>query len=144
MNTGCKFDTDIIQKYVEGTIDPLEKIFLEEHIKVCRSCKKELTELKLLFWELENINENEVEVPVEASVAMETVIDGIMASGTSRYGIKDFINSQKKAFEGMGVFIGFIPGSKEGRALVKKAPSSIYRLSGKAFKGSMKLIHSRA
>ncbi len=141
MNFECRFDTDIIQKYAEGTIDPLEKVFLEEHIKVCRKCKKELTELKLLFWELENIDE--VEVPFEAYGVMESVIDSIMATEAPRYGVKDLINIQKKALDGIGAFINFIPGAKEGKTLVKKTPSSIYRLSGKAFKGSLKLIHSR-
>ncbi len=144
MSFECRFDPNIIQKYIEGTIDPLEKIFLDEHIKVCRKCRRELTELKLLFWELENIDENKVEVPFETAEIMESVIDRIMASETSKYGLKDFINNQKKAFEGISAFIDFIPGSREGRNLVKKAPASLYRLSGKAFKGSLKLIQSRA
>ena len=35
----CKFDKDLIQNYVDNTIDPLELIVLKEHIAVCQDCK---------------------------------------------------------------------------------------------------------
>lgn len=38
----CKFDKNIIHKYLDNTIDPLELIFLKEHIAVCKDCKDEL------------------------------------------------------------------------------------------------------
>ena len=44
----CKFDISLLYSYVDGTIEPLEKIFLEEHIKYCERCKKELNTIKLI------------------------------------------------------------------------------------------------
>ncbi len=143
MNTNCKFDLDFIQKYAEGDIDPLEKIFVEEHIKVCRSCRKELTEMKLLFWELEDINKNELQVPVEIDNIREKVIDLIFEDEPSKYGLKEFLKQQKKVFTDISSFVNFIPGTNKGKIIAKKAPSVLYRLSGKAFKGSLKIINTR-
>ena len=144
MKLDCKFEPELLQKYVEGTIEPLEKVFVEEHIKVCRSCKKELTEIKLLFWELENIDEGEIEIPAEINNIREAVIDQVLDMETSGDRIKNFISHQKKALESMSTFINFIPGTEQGKKLVKKAPSLIYRASGMAFKGSLKIINSRS
>ena len=44
----CKFDISLLYSYVDGTIEPLEKIFFEEHIKYCERCKKELNTIKLI------------------------------------------------------------------------------------------------
>lgn len=143
MNTNCKFEPDLIQKYAEGTIDPLEKIFVEEHIKVCRNCRKELTEMKLLFWELQDIDKTEPEIPPEMDELREKAVDRIFEGEPSKYGFKEFLKHQKKVLSDMGSFVNFIPGTSEGKTIAKKAPSVLYRLSGKAFKGSLKIIGTR-
>lgn len=89
----CKFDIDLIQEYVEGTIEPLEKIFVEEHLKVCRKCRKELNQFKLLQYELENLEEPE-EVPVELENVRDMVLDNIF-DAPSQYSVKDFIKQRK-------------------------------------------------
>jgi len=67
----CKFDAALLHDYLEGTIDDLDRIFVEEHIKVCKKCKRELTMLKLLFWELNEINDDEIALPIELELIRE-------------------------------------------------------------------------
>ncbi len=50
----CKLDRVLLQDLLEDIIDPVEKLVVEEHLKICKECRKELTELKLLFWDLNN------------------------------------------------------------------------------------------
>jgi len=38
----CSFDKSIISRFARGKIEPLEKVFLEEHIKNCSECKSYL------------------------------------------------------------------------------------------------------
>ena len=46
MNMKCKFDTSLLQALIDDNIEPLELIFLSEHLKVCKSC---MDELKMLY-----------------------------------------------------------------------------------------------
>ena len=85
----CSVGSYMIQMYIEGTIDPLEKIFVEEHLKVCKNCRKELTRLKLLYFELENLDEPS-EVPDVLEQVSNMVLDNVFDTG-SRFGLKKFI-----------------------------------------------------
>lgn len=38
----CKLDKELLYSYTDKTIDPLEKIFVEEHIKYCTECQRDL------------------------------------------------------------------------------------------------------
>lgn len=38
----CKFDKELLYAFDDKTIEPLEKIFVEEHIKYCTDCQKDL------------------------------------------------------------------------------------------------------
>ena len=38
----CKFDKELLYAFDDKTIQPLEKIFVEEHIKYCNDCQKDL------------------------------------------------------------------------------------------------------
>lgn len=47
----CRMDPDVLQDYIDGTIEPLEKIVLEEHLRVCSDCRIELNRLKIVDWD---------------------------------------------------------------------------------------------
>jgi hypothetical protein len=49
----CLFDKSIIQKYADDTIDPLELVFLKEHMNYCAECRKEAELAKKLEYKLE-------------------------------------------------------------------------------------------
>ena len=43
---GCLFEKDIIKRSLSGEIEPLEKVFLEEHLKQCGECRDYLKALR--------------------------------------------------------------------------------------------------
>lgn len=140
----CKFDAALLHDYLEGTIDELDRIFVDEHIKVCRKCKKELTMLKLLFWELNEINDDEIDLPAELELIREKTIDNILDGAHEEFGIKKILELQKKNMENSSVYINFIPGKKLLKKGIKNTSSLIFNASGKAIKKSIKIIHSRS
>jgi len=137
----CKFDIDLIQMYIDGTIEPLEKVFVEEHLKVCKKCRKELTQFKLLYYELESLEETK-EVPDEIENVRAMVLDNIFDS-SSKYGIKDYINQQKKSLDIASAFIDYIPGKKTIKKGIKATGSIIGSTTKKSAKYGLKLIQAR-
>jgi hypothetical protein len=57
----CKLDKQLLYSLADNTIEPLERIFVEEHLKYCTECKKELELIKKLDKEL---NEFKFEIPI--------------------------------------------------------------------------------
>lgn len=45
---GCSFDKDILNRSVNGKIDPLERVFMEEHVKNCGECKEFLKNIEIV------------------------------------------------------------------------------------------------
>jgi predicted anti-sigma-YlaC factor YlaD len=88
-NNRCLMDRVLLEEYVEGLSDPLEKILVEEHIKTCPCCRNEITELKLLSWELRNLAMQKVEYPEELENLCEDLIDSVCQKPYSmRYRLK--------------------------------------------------------
>lgn len=132
----CKFDKDIIQKYVDNTIDPLELIVLKEHIVVCQDCKFELdlmSKLDSSMYEyfsglpnndlledfstkvLDKCYKGSKSKSIKDGVAKIWSINKILASNASRY-------------------TSYLPGSKLAAKTAKKASKGI----SKALKGYLK------
>ncbi|MFZ5986814.1 MAG: anti-sigma factor family protein [Bacillota bacterium] len=139
----CKFDTDLIQEYLEGSIDPIEKIFLEEHLKVCKKCRAELTHLKLLFYEFESIKDIEMEVPTEVETVRAKVLSDLFDKDESGYGVKEFVKQQKEAINLAAGFLNFIPGKSIVKNGLKGANSLVGSASRKGIKHGLKLIQAR-
>jgi hypothetical protein len=137
----CKFDSYLIKMYIDKTIEPLEKIFVEEHLKVCKKCRKELTQFKLLYYELETLEETE-DVPDELENIRNSVLDNIFDE-SSKYGIKDFINQQKRTFGLASEFKEYIPGKKLVRKGLKATGSILGAATKKSAKYGFKIIQER-
>lgn len=137
----CKFDSDLIQMYIDGTIEPLEKVFVEEHLKVCKKCRKELTQFKLLYYELESLEEVE-EFPEELEQVRNIVLDNIFEA-PNKYGIKDFINQQKKALVMATEFVEHVPGKKLVGKGIKATGTILGTATKKSAKYGLKLIQAR-
>ena len=71
----CKFDVSLLYSYVDGTIETLEKIFLEEHIKYCEKCNKELKTIKLIE---ENLLSIDNDIPDRLSILSESIIENCL------------------------------------------------------------------
>ena len=44
----CSFDKNILSRFARGKIEPLEKVFLDEHIKTCSECKSYLENERII------------------------------------------------------------------------------------------------
>lgn len=63
MKNICNIDSSILDDYVDNTLNRAEKLLVEAHIKSCPSCRKYVSELKLLFWELDLAAKEPVDIP---------------------------------------------------------------------------------
>lgn len=70
----CNMDKKLLYSYEDGTIEPLEKIFVEEHLKYCSECNKELKIIKAIDSGLIGISENTV-FPEKLSMIAELVAE---------------------------------------------------------------------
>jgi len=145
----CKLDTELIQDFLEGTLDPLEKIIVEEHLKACETCQREFEEMKLIFRELDELGLSDMDIPPEIACIQASVINQYMsASGNVSFGLKEFLSIQKQVFEKAGLFLRFIPGFKPGlkyiQKNIKKTPSLLYKAIGGAVTSGRKLMLMRA
>lgn len=139
----CKFDSDMLQEYLEGTIDTVEKIFLEEHLKQCKKCRLDLTRLKLLFYELESLEQGEHEVPVQMDAIRENVLDNLFEAEESKFGLKEFVKQQKENVNLASAFIEYIPGKKAIKSGLKNAGSMFGTASKKGLKYGLRMIQAR-
>ena len=130
-----KMDTALLQDYLEGSIDPFEKIIVEGHLNVCRACRRELSELKLMFWELGNKSNYEVEYPEELNGMSEGLIDrvlGIEEKGIARKVVNNLRQTKK--------IIEFIPGAKQTPEIMKKASKGLSKGIARGVKKGLKKI----
>lgn len=130
-----KVESILLENYLEGTIDPLEKIILEAHINTCSDCRKELSELKLLYWELDNKANYEVEYPEELDSIGNELIDSLLAV-EEKNNVKAYLDIQANTIKLSGKFIEYIPGAKKTPKMIKKASKGIA-------KGVQKLLDAR-
>ncbi|MBU3093353.1 zf-HC2 domain-containing protein [Clostridium sp. CM028] len=74
----CKFDKELLYAFDDKTIEPLEKIFIEEHIKYCTDCQKDL---KLITIINENIKDelSHIEFPDKLSIISQLVAENCIS-----------------------------------------------------------------
>ena len=133
----CGFDREIIQKYADNTIEPLEFIFLKEHINYCEACRRELDLTMTLENELDKFFDFDAEEK-DLDLIISRLVDDCMYELNKREKLKYAFN---KAIEvGNGImdnsfkFVEYIPGSKVLGKGVKKTAS----ITGKFVKAVMK------
>lgn len=94
---GCKFNKELLYSYDDNTIEPLERIFVEEHIRYCPDCQNDLKLIKLVN---ESINDElfNFDFPDKLSIISELVADNCISKLkdiNSRMTINDFIETYK-------------------------------------------------
>ncbi len=114
-----KVDASLLQEYLESTIDPLEKIFVENHLKICKECRRELSELKLLFYDLDDKSNYVIEIPAELETMRDDIIDSFL--GKRKSPSKKIIEMQVENIKTTGKFIEFLPGAKQAPKVLKQA-----------------------
>lgn len=139
---GCKLDKDLLQDLLEGVIEPIEKLFVEEHLKSCQECRKELTELKLLFWDLNDKSNYEIELPVELDQIKDSLQKQTIGKA-SESTVTALINIQRNNIRTAGKFLDYVPGATASNNFVKeslKATPSVIKKVSKGLIKSTKLL----
>jgi hypothetical protein len=139
----CKLDRVLLQDLLEDIIDPVEKLVVEEHLKICKECRKELTELKLLFWDLNNKSNYEITLPAEVDQIKDAILERA-AGKVSQSTTKIILNIQRRNVRASGIFLDYVPGVKTGNKLIKNgmkaAPTVIGKVSKRLIKGTKFLL----
>lgn len=94
----CKFDKNLLYSYADNTIEPLEKLFVEEHLKYCDKCKDELALIKLIDTNLK-FSEESFDLPARIFSISELVIDNCLAEmerENYKFGIKEYLKEATK------------------------------------------------
>jgi hypothetical protein len=128
-----KMDALLLQDYLEETIDPLEKIFVESHLSICKECRRELTELKLMFWDLNNKSNYELEYPEELDNLRTNLIDNFLGEDT-RISVKKVVNMQVDTIKMSSKFLEYMPGAKQTPKVLKKASKGLAKGFAKGVK----------
>lgn len=133
----------LLQDLVDGAIDPIEKLFIEEHLKTCKKCRKELAELKLLFWDLNDKTNYDIALPPELDLVKDSLLEqfaGKPAKKTSEI----ILDIQRRNAKAAGMFLDYVPGVKTGNELIRKgvtsAPSALGKVSKALLKGTRLLL----
>lgn len=114
MNMECKFDTSLLQALIDDNIEPLELIFLSEHLKVCKSCMDEVKMLYSIDQSLKSLFNEDNEYTDKLSSKTELVIDNLFAQLEEEKKLKDIVKDSAKLngliIENSSRFLEFIPG----------------------------------
>lgn len=132
----CRFDKNIIQKYVDNSIDPLELIILKEHIAVCGDCKFELELMSRLEDSLYQYFDGMPEHEHLDAFSLEVLDKCYEQAGSGGYkkGIAKAWEINKMVVSNASKYTSYLPGSRLAAACAKKAGSSM----NKALKGYVK------
>lgn len=131
----------LLQQFIDGRIEPLEQIMLEEHLIYCRTCRKELNQLKLLDWELKN--QQEMEVPAELAVLRMDAIKTHLAaerSGEKEFETKDIWRLQLQILRQASGFISINPVNRTLNRTIKGSFSMLGKAAGVTLKKRSPLL----
>lgn len=74
----CNMDKRLLYSYADNSIEPLEKIILEEHLKYCKECAQELIEIRNMEGKLAAFDFEDIEIPQRLSDLSELIIDNCL------------------------------------------------------------------
>jgi|GEM_PF-6098054 len=132
----CNFDKEMIHKYLDNSMDPLEFIILKEHIAVCQHCKLELELMSKLEDSMhqyfDSLPDNELLEDFTMKVLDQCYTEhektGFVQGVAKAWKINKMIAANSVRYT------DYLPGSKLAVSTVKKAGSGM----NKAVKSYMK------
>ena len=123
---------DLLQQYIDGEIDPLVKMLLEEHLSSCRTCRRELNQLKLLDWELKH--QSAVELPVELAAYRMSAVKTHLATSTAQTPSVSVWRLQRQILHHSSSFLGLNPLNRTLSWAAKATLSKLGKVAGTALK----------
>jgi len=71
----CQMEEHFLHEYIDGTLLPLEKTILEEHLRNCCQCRQELNRLKVIDWDLRRSYQEDIRIPAELSCLRHNILE---------------------------------------------------------------------
>lgn len=133
--------SDLLQQYIDGALEPLEKIILAEHLADCHRCRRELNQLKLLDWDIKH--EPVIETPAElAAYRMAALKNHLAAEKTSEAttAAKERWALQKQTVQYTFAFISINPVNRSVNRAIKNTFSALGRAAGAGLKKRTPLL----
>jgi anti-sigma factor RsiW len=127
--------SDLLQQYIDGALEPLEKIILAEHLSDCHKCRRELNQLKLLDWDMRH--EPVIEPPAELAACRMAALSTHLAAETAAEvttAAKERWALQKQTVQYTFAFISINPVNRSVNRAVKKTFSALGRAAGAGLK----------
>lgn len=122
---------DLLQQYIDGELEMLEEMILEEHLATCLTCRKMLNGLKLMDWDLKH--QPVVEPPPELIACRKVAIKTHLADirdARRKEAVKDTFRLQKHVLQHTFSFISYNPVNRTVARSVGKTVSTITRAAG--------------
>jgi len=121
----CNFDEMLLYEYIDKTLDADEKLIVDRHLSACPECRKKVAEIKLLYFELDNLEE--VELPAEINEIRESVVSS--AFENQKISTTEKLKQTKKKLEQTPVVGALVPT----RAKMSTAAKGLYKGTKKVY-----------
>lgn len=121
----CQFDEMLLYEYLDDTLSKADKLLVNNHLSCCSHCRKTLSEIKLMYYELDQLEE--VEVPVEMAAIRNAALEAFDGKTTTLESVANGIKKTKETLLETPVINHMIP-TKEKLSRTSKA---IYQSSKK-------------
>ena len=110
----CKFDKSLLQAFIDDSIEPLELVFLTEHIKFCKQCRDDLEALYSVDQSLKSLFNQDIEYSDRLTTITELTVDNLFMQIEEKKKLKDYINDAARMnniiVENSSRFLDYIPG----------------------------------
>lgn len=126
---------DLFQQYIDGELEFLNMIILEEHLTTCPSCRRFLNQLKLMDWDLKH--QPTVDIPPELESSRMAAIKTHLASvktAENSVPLNETWRLQKHILQHTFSFISYNPVNHTVTRSVKKTVSTITRAAGNSLR----------
>lgn len=124
-----KCDAQRLAMFLDGELDAAAKGELAEHLAACPTCRRELGQLKLLWFELEQ--DEKPAIPKELMFYRQQAVTVGMLGAKRTDDSFSILRSQEIAWRPVMTAIGHIPGADQVGPLTRRAGKAIgERLAG--------------
>lgn len=137
----CRFSSDLLQLYVDGALEPLERIITEAHLKSCEHCQSLVADFRWIASLL---------APQSTDPTLDRQLE-LMAQHTAqtltgqpvKIGAKEIFRHQRNIAACATKFLKHVPGSTKAAELSKKglqyAPKALWSVSRGLVAGGVRL-----
>jgi len=122
---------DLLHQYIDGELEIMETIILEEHLATCQPCRKMLNRFKVMDWDLKH--QPTVDIPPELIAYRTAAVKAHLANIQTAVGkdpIKDAWHPQKHILQHTFSFITYNPVNRTITRSVGKTVSTMARVAG--------------